>query len=96
MRKIQIPGSQVGAVSLTATIVSAIIATLRQDWSWFAHQPAELSIAVGGILTYVLGYLSGWLKLVLTPGQQLMTRLTSTPLPTVQSAPVARGESPAA
>ena len=85
-----IPGikTPVGAVTLASTVATAVVATLRSDWPWFAHQPAELYIAVAAILTYVLGYLGGWWKVVSAPGQHLTMELTSSPLPTVQSRPV--------
>ena len=97
MKLPKIPGTTLlGSMTVATGVVTIIFTVLKSDWPWWAHQTPVFTGAVATILTPAIGYLVGWLRVVLTPGQQVMVRLTPSPLPTVQSAPVARGEGPAA
>lgn len=95
MKLPKIPGTTLlGSMTVATGIVTVLFEVLKSNWPWWAHQPATVTGAVATLITPAIGYLVGWLRIVLTPGQQVMVRLTPSPFPTVQSAPVPRGEGP--
>jgi MFS superfamily sulfate permease-like transporter len=77
----------VGAAAQTAALAT-IVLQLLQLWPWWARQPTTFTNAVQVLLTGVLAYLAGWLKVRNSQGQRIEMSLTSSPLPTLQQVPV--------
>jgi hypothetical protein len=82
--KLPAPSTPVGAAT-TAACATQVIIYLATLWSpAFAAIPSGVQLAITTLLTALLAYLGGWLRVVTTPGQQVTTRLTESPLPTLE------------
>jgi hypothetical protein len=86
------PVSPVGAATLAAAGAQVILYLLTIYWPFFAQFPSGIQLACNVLLTALLAYLGGWWRVVLTPGQQVTTTLTSSSLPTLESTPTLQGE----
>lgn len=91
MRRLRLPASAgtspVGAASLAASLATVIVYVLNIYWPWFHHLPSAVQAAISFLLIYVLAYLGGWLRIVLSPGQSVITTLSPSPLPVLESTP---------
>jgi hypothetical protein len=81
------PSTPVGAATQAACLAQVIIYLATLWWPWFAALPSGIVLAITTIVTGIVAYLGGWLRVVTTPGQALTTTLTASALPTLQATP---------
>lgn len=81
------PSTPVGAASTGAAAAQIIVYLVTLWVPAFANAPSGVQLALNIVVTAILAYLGGWLKVVRTPGQKFTTQLTASPLPTLEETP---------